>query len=52
MSAHNSVEMVVLSKAQARQEARMNEDFEKARKRAEKKGKTIPSQKEYYNHWG
>ena len=52
ISAHNSVAVAVGVREQARREAIMNYEYERARKRAQKKGRDIGSPKEYHNHWG
>lgn len=52
MSAHNSVASVVRSQEQARRQSVLDQEFEKARMRAQKKGRDINSSKEYHDHWG
>jgi hypothetical protein len=31
---------------------RLDANYEKARKRAEKRGRKLPPKEDYYNHWG
>ena len=52
MSAHNSVKMAVGNREQERRHALLTLEFERARKRAEKKGRNISSAEEYHDHWG
>lgn len=59
ISAHNAVRLlagnaqkVLADHLRARQEAKLKQNYEKACKRAEKKGRKLPPRDEYYNHWG
>ena len=62
ISAHNAVKTQILSTTDGRKEvhdrmvamyqARLDENYAKARRRAQKKGRELPSRDEYYNHWG
>ncbi|KAK2601781.1 hypothetical protein QQS21_004665 [Conoideocrella luteorostrata] len=57
ISAHNAVRPIgsrdmAINFRRSRQEAKLEENYQKARKRAEKKGRTLPPRDEYYNHWG
>ncbi|KAL7948262.1 hypothetical protein V8C42DRAFT_351505 [Trichoderma barbatum] len=59
ISAHNSVKTLETpERAQftayfrARQSRRLDEAYQKAAKRAEKKGRTLPPKDQYYDHWG
>ncbi|CAG9941783.1 unnamed protein product [Clonostachys rosea f. rosea IK726] len=44
--------MFVRSKAQKAYQRRLDENYEKACKRAEKKGRKLPPRDTYYSHWG
>lgn len=61
LSAHNAVHVpangnTITDKlrraARERQRRQLELDYQKARKRAEKNGRTLPPRDEYYNHWG
>lgn len=59
ISAHNSVRTLETPERakftayiRARQNRRLNEAYQKAAKRAEKKGRALPPRDEYYDHWG
>ncbi|SPO00748.1 related to large-conductance mechanosensitive channel [Cephalotrichum gorgonifer] len=55
VSAHSSVNIAKIAamvRAEARYRANLTTEFERARKRAAKKGREIESEKEYYDHWG
>ena len=62
ISAHNAVKTFIPEEDEARrkayeqmratQQARLDENYAKACKRAEKKGRKLPSKDDYYSHWG
>lgn len=59
ISAHNAVRQqtssdrdTVLGHQRDRRHRQLELNYIKARKRAEKKGRTLPPRDEYYNHWG
>lgn len=59
ISAHNAVSVsssgpdaVVRASVRARQLQRLENNYQKAAKRAEKKGRQLPPRNEYYDHWG
>jgi hypothetical protein len=62
ISAHNAVKTFIpeedeprrkaYEQMRATQQARLDENYAKACKRAEKKGRKLPSKEEYYSHWG
>lgn len=60
ISAHNAVRQnpttsfhaYVVQQQHARQQRQLELNYEKACKRAKKKGRTLPPRDEYYNHWG
>ncbi|KAI5467827.1 hypothetical protein BGZ63DRAFT_431370 [Mariannaea sp. PMI_226] len=61
MSAHNAVrstnflsaaEQKVFERHSQVHQRRLEENYQKARKRAEKKGRTLPPRDQYYDHWG
>jgi hypothetical protein len=66
ISAHNSVStrlddpkndsmrsnMKLHLAARAAYQRRLDENYQKACRRAEKKGRKLPPKDEYYNHWG
>ncbi|KAG6025481.1 hypothetical protein E4U41_001510 [Claviceps citrina] len=59
ISAHNAVHsseaddrMTVLGHMRLRQEMKMDQNYKKACRRAEKKGRSLPPREEYYTHWG
>jgi hypothetical protein len=52
ISSHNSIKMVVAKQAQTVFNTRLDIQYEKACRRAEKKGRKIPSRQDYYDHWG
>lgn len=60
ISAHNavrqnpaaSIQSRVTGYQQARQQRQLEVNYEKACKRAKKKGRTLPPRDEYYDHWG
>lgn len=51
-SATSSIHSRVTGYQQARQQRQLEINYEKACKRAKKKGRTLPPRDEYYNHWG
>lgn len=59
ISSHNAVRVLdsrnsknVASQMRARQEERMEKEYQKACKRAAKKGRALPPRDQYYDHWG
>ncbi|KAK5994820.1 hypothetical protein PT974_03204 [Cladobotryum mycophilum] len=59
ISSHNAVKTVetyerqrVMNILRGRQHAQLEKNYQKAAKRAEKKGRKLPPREEYYNHWG
>ncbi|EPE09100.1 alpha-ketoglutarate-dependent sulfonate dioxygenase [Ophiostoma piceae UAMH 11346] len=60
ISAHNAVAVtstnaadgLVRERVRARQLQRLETNYQKAAKRAEKKGRKLPPRSEYYDHWG
>ncbi|KAI1328963.1 hypothetical protein F5Y16DRAFT_367741 [Xylariaceae sp. FL0255] len=61
ISAHNAVQVTgatgaesyVMSQARKAHQARLEENYQKARKRAKKRGRELPGQNEYYySYWG
>ncbi|UKZ56523.1 hypothetical protein TrVGV298_010360 [Trichoderma virens] len=51
ISAHNS-RAGITDYIRARQARKLDEAYQKAAKRAEKKGRALPPRDEYYDHWG
>ncbi|KAH7010993.1 hypothetical protein EDB80DRAFT_383537 [Ilyonectria destructans] len=51
-SGYESPQQVVRRHFQAVQQRRLEENYEKACKRAEKKGRKLPPREQYYEHWG
>ncbi|KAM3458239.1 hypothetical protein NHJ6243_007461 [Beauveria neobassiana] len=57
ISAHNAVRFAAIASAteqarRARHAQRIEEEYQKARKRAAKRGRELPPKDEYYNQWG
>lgn len=57
VSAHNAVRFAGIASAvdqakRARHARKVEEEYQKARKRAAKRGRELPPKDEYYNHWG
>ncbi|KAJ6442492.1 dihydrodipicolinate synthetase [Purpureocillium lavendulum] len=59
ISAHNAVRSVetaqrerVTNYLRARHQEKLDRNYERAVKRAQKKGRELPPKEEYYNHWG
>jgi len=59
ISAHNAVRSIetverqrVSSYLRARHQEKLDRNYERAQKRAQKKGRELPPKDEYYNHWG
>lgn len=58
ISAHNAVKLIdkersnLHSAIRARHRRQLDDNYQKAQQRAGKKGRQLPPQKEYYNHWG
>ncbi|KJK78130.1 hypothetical protein H634G_06302 [Metarhizium anisopliae BRIP 53293] len=58
ISAHNAVRSADASRGpvsaylRSRQEESLERNYQKAVKRAEKKGRTLPPRNDYYDHWG
>ncbi|OAA65590.1 alpha-ketoglutarate-dependent sulfonate dioxygenase [Niveomyces insectorum RCEF 264] len=59
ISAHNAVQFVgtdvrssITHKVRMAQLRRLEANYQKAVKRAQKRGRTLPPRKEYYDHWG
>lgn len=61
ISSHNAVdpgasiqgpEAAVRKRMQEIHQRRLEDQYEKARKRAEKKGRKLPPRQQYYDHWG
>ena len=57
VSAHNAVRFAGIASAvdqakRARHAQKVEEEYQKARKRAAKRGRELPPKDEYYNHWG
>ncbi|KAL7920374.1 hypothetical protein ACQKWADRAFT_162965 [Trichoderma austrokoningii] len=59
ISFHNAVKMVetedrkkVTARRRARQHQWFDQEYKKAAKRAEKKGRTLPPKEDYYSQWG
>ena len=52
ISAHNAVKTAVSAHAHQIFSARLDAQYEKACKRAEKKGRKLPPREQYYDHWG
>lgn len=59
ISAHNAVKNVdtggqrkTTKQARARHEQRLEQNYQKAVKRAEKTGRALPPRAQYYDHWG
>jgi hypothetical protein len=53
ISAHNAVRVEKLyNHSKKVHEAKLEEAYLKAQKRAAKKGRKLPARDEYYNHWG
>ena len=52
VSAHNAVRTSVSASAEARFNKELGRQFLKAQKRAAQKGRSIPSKREYHDHWG
>lgn len=58
LSAHNAVQILDSSRAavhtavRARHQQRLDQAYRNAQKRAERGGRRLPPQGEYYNHWG
>ncbi|ODA83242.1 hypothetical protein RJ55_01754 [Drechmeria coniospora] len=59
ISAHNAVRSLetearerVTKHIRARHQVKLDRDYEKARRRAQKKGRQLPARDEYYDHWG
>ncbi|EGR46078.1 uncharacterized protein TRIREDRAFT_110452 [Trichoderma reesei QM6a] len=59
ISAHNSVKTLetperarITAYLRARQNRRLDDAYERAARRAQKKGRTLPPRDQYYDHWG
>lgn len=56
ISAHNAVRNQSLDKvknySKERQQRQLEHNYEKARKRAQRKGRELPPRDQYYDHWG
>ena len=52
ISAHNSVAVASVNRAQNFRKARLEFEFERAQKRAAKKGRKVELKKQDYDHWG
>lgn len=59
ISFHNAVQTIetsdrkkVTARVRARQRQWLDQEYKKAAKRAEKKGRTLPPKKDYFNQWG
>lgn len=57
VSAHNAVRFASIASAteqarRARHAQKVDEEYQKAQKRAAKRGRALPPRDEYYNHWG
>lgn len=58
ISAHNAVRFADEVRSatdrarRARHEQKVEESYQKAKKRAEKRGRELPPRDDYYNHWG
>lgn len=59
ISAHNAVRSLETAERQrlgsylrARHQEKLERNYEKAAKRAEKKGRKLPPRDQYYDHWG
>lgn len=57
VSAHNAVRFAGIAAAteearRSRHAQKLEEEYQKARKRAAKKGRELPPKDEYYSHWG
>ncbi|OAQ95680.1 hypothetical protein LLEC1_06171, partial [Akanthomyces lecanii] len=57
VSAHNAVRFAGIASAveqakRGRHAQKVEEEYQKARKRAAKRGRDLPPKDEYYNHWG
>ncbi len=59
ISSHNAVRFreteagkQVTAAIRSRQQEKLEREYEKAVKRAEKKGRTLPPREDYYSHWG
>jgi hypothetical protein len=52
ISSHNAVKVAVSKQAHALFNARLDAQYEKACRRAEKKGRRLPPREQYYDHWG
>ncbi|KAM3499984.1 hypothetical protein MY10362_006810 [Beauveria mimosiformis] len=57
ISAHNAVRFAEIASTteqarRARHAQKVEDEYQKARKRADKRGRELPPKDEYYNHWG